>query len=264
MQKLEWAVEMQVYHLDVFGDDIFHDNTQAAADSESESSEEAMALALLTAATGVSESWTLSAEHLGEGGSSDSDVVVETQEPVVETHAPLGEAQQPLVDRQATEVQRQPTVRMVRQETIKNWHGFRLTWVAPRKGGRGGWQGTCPYHRKAMTVTLCKKTISVSNSGDAEAAVANALLRMKMWCISAADYSRHRDHMNAALVDPAAGEDVLEQLAESLQTQRGHLPVHRDDELDAAAAPEAATGSGETPAPKRSSRKARPESAVPA
>ena len=48
--------------------------------------------------------------------------------------------------------------RIVNPATIASWHGFRLTWVPARKSsGHGSWQGTCPYHKKSLTGTSCKR-----------------------------------------------------------------------------------------------------------
>ena len=127
--------------------------------------------------------------------------------------------------------------RNVQEETIRDWYGFRLTWVPPKKAAQAGaWQGTCPYHRKAGTGTQCKKTINVRKAGEQATAVAEALLLMKNWCVAAGNYDRHRHHMSLAVGVGGLAEGALDTAAAELQTERANSRVLRDDELDAQSA----------------------------
>ena len=147
--------------------------------------------------------------------SSSSDVLVEVTPP----------------DPDAAVGSREPIVRVIQEDTIRNWFGFRLTWVPPKRSGQSGaWQGTCPYHRKAATRTHCKKTLTAQSS--TEDGVLEALQRMKAWCVAAARTDRHRTHMKLAVQATDLTEDQLDEAARALQLSHGELEVLPDDELD--------------------------------
>ena len=149
-----------------------------------------------------------------------------------------------------TQISQQPRiVRTVQASTIKNWHGFRLTWVPGKKqGSPGAWQGMCPYHRKSGTGTFCKKTSTCPDAS--QAAIDTILLRMKAWCCAAKDHSRHRDHMSAPLPAPDGLDSaILDDEASSLQLRQAGAEVLRDDQLDAEGR-SASSGAGAKAKPK--------------
>ena len=161
------------------------------------------------------------------------------------------EAQQPFDDGRAA------IARRVQQETIVDWHGFRITWRPPRKPGErhgskfGAWQPRCPYHR-SRTGTQCKKTLSLP-SRDAS----DSTLRLaKIWCIAALNIATYQDHVPHVPHNDDTAED-LDELAAQLQTQLQGRQLVRDDELEAPAQPKpkAKRQPKSKPAPKKSGGK---------
>ena len=140
-------------------------------------------------------------------------------------HAPEAEAA-------AEEVVEPPVVRRhIRPETIRAWHSFRFTWVPPR-GPRlaGSWQCICPYHKKAVTGSSCKKTLTASSP--APESVERALLTMKAWAVAAGRYPSYAQHMRLVpSLAPHDTEDLLAAAAAALAEERQGRPVLRDDQL---------------------------------
>jgi hypothetical protein len=74
------------------------------------------------------------------------------------------------------------------------WHVFRIT---PKQAGAGrsrygGWEATCPFHRRNK-VSMCKKFISIaSSSADAQDRAKRALA---FWCVEALRYDRQWKHV---------------------------------------------------------------------
>ena len=76
----------------------------------------------------------------------------------------------------------------------RRWGVFLLTFVK-QDGSRkhGAWQATCPFHAKSK-VTGCRKTVNIRAPGD-EAASFRAQELVRLWCSTAPNYSRQREHI---------------------------------------------------------------------
>ena len=76
------------------------------------------------------------------------------------------------------------------------WGVFLMTRLPASSSSRGGWQATCPYHRKSQ-VTACRKAcMAIDTSQEASHRV---LRQLKFWCLQAPTFDRQRAHM---LLDP--------------------------------------------------------------
>lgn len=78
------------------------------------------------------------------------------------------------------------------------WGAFTITSRRPAPGSNrcGGWQASCPYHRKNAT-TGCKRYFAIQGprAADRDAAL-HTLLH---WCVIARGFSRQRSHLSEPL-----------------------------------------------------------------
>ena len=85
------------------------------------------------------------------------------------------------------------------------WGAFSLIFKV--NGQTGGYEATCPFHRGTATAPKCKKWHRMF-AGELDHV--GALLRAKIWCVSAMDYKRKRRHLRYIVLDDhgLAAEDV--------------------------------------------------------
>jgi hypothetical protein len=83
------------------------------------------------------------------------------------------------------------------------WHVFRLTPKNPKQSKTlkyGGWQASCPYHRKNQT-TGCKKYISIRGPSPSDSDA--AMRAMALWCTMASNFEKQWQHL---AFTPAIGD----------------------------------------------------------
>jgi len=116
------------------------------------------------------------------------------------------------------------------------WGIFRVTPKHPGSANKyGGWEATCPYHRR-NDLTGCKKYIAVPSAADG--ARDAALRAVIFWCSRAASFDRQWKHLGFhPTVSDAPPWPVLESLPER-RLPRPAAPK-TDAELDGALAPKA-------------------------
>ena len=108
------------------------------------------------------------------------------------------------------------------------WGVFLMTRLPASSSSRGGWQATCPYHRKSQ-VTACRKAcMAIDTSQEASHRV---LRQLKFWCLQAPTFDRQRAHM---LLDPRLEtalppDEVLDAQVPTVAPQG----VLMDEQLDA-------------------------------
>ena len=108
------------------------------------------------------------------------------------------------------------------------WGVFLMTRLPASSSSRGGWQATCPYHRKSQ-VTACRKAcMAIDTSQEASHRV---LRQLKFWCLQAPIFDRQRAHM---LLDPRLEtalppDEVLDAQVPTVAPQG----VLMDEQLDA-------------------------------
>lgn len=72
------------------------------------------------------------------------------------------------------------------------WGPFFLTWSNPdKRPPAGAWQARCPFHKLNAT-TACTKSINAASTTDADKLAAKK--KLMSWCLTAATFSRKRDH----------------------------------------------------------------------
>lgn len=91
----------------------------------------------------------------------------------------------------------------------------------------GGWEASCPFHKKSRTTPACRKFISIT--GPTLADRHHTLRMLLSWCVVARNYSRQRDHLHAFLPTPPPTTQALR----ALRIDAGpDEPARTDDELD--------------------------------
>ena len=121
------------------------------------------------------------------------------------------------------------------------WGVFLMTRLPASSSSRGGWQATCPYHRKSQ-VTACRKACMAATTS--QEASHRVLRQLKFWCLQAPTFDRQRAHI---LLDPRLEiilppDEVLDAQVPTVVPQG----VLTDEQLDAggSAAPALTDASG--------------------
>ena len=138
-------------------------------------------------------------------------------------------------DRMLTELLEPGSGALTKMKTTQ-WGHFRITPKQPSKTNKfGGWQASCPYHRR-NDVTGCKKYIAVPDDG-AEARDA-ALRAVILWCSRAPSFDRQWKHMGFHPATNDAPPWPMLHISPTMFLPRPEIP-ETDVKLDGAAAPKA-------------------------
>ena len=118
-----------------------------------------------------------------------------------------------------------------------NWGHFRITFRQPKLFSCGSWFARCPYH-KLSDKTACTKTLAIRSPDECDSRA--SLIAIYMWCNSALEHTRKRDHGAHPIADK---REILpwSVVQEQMPTADPPAPLLTDEQLDCPE-PEAKSG----------------------